>query len=85
MDLVEDDTVDSDAMNGLIELLEQEEGQRPEGKMPASDHQLGTGEQNPESEVSFVSVQQKVQATIVPSPTVSHTVERSADRYGGPR
>ncbi|XP_025059212.1 ankyrin-1 isoform X8 [Alligator sinensis] len=29
MDLVEDDTVDSDAMNGLIDLLEQEEGQRP--------------------------------------------------------
>ncbi|XP_072213310.1 ankyrin-1 isoform X3 [Excalfactoria chinensis] len=80
MDLVEDDTVDSDAMNGLIELLEQEEGQRPERKMPARDHQLGTGEQNPESEVSFVSVQQKVQARIVASPTVSHTVERSADR-----
>ncbi|XP_031412615.1 ankyrin-1 isoform X7 [Meleagris gallopavo] len=80
MDLVEDDTVDSDAMNGLIELLEQEEGQRPEGKTPARDHQLGTGEQNPESEVSFVSVQQKVQARIVASPTVSHTVERSADR-----
>uniref|UniRef100_A0A8C3QE93 Uncharacterized protein n=1 Tax=Geospiza parvula TaxID=87175 RepID=A0A8C3QE93_GEOPR len=35
MDLVEDDTVDSDAMNGLIDLLEQEEGQRPEGKMPS--------------------------------------------------
>ncbi|XP_065603240.1 ankyrin-1 isoform X6 [Cyrtonyx montezumae] len=80
MDLVEDDTVDSDAMNGLIELLEQEEGQRPEGKMPARDHQLGTGEQNQESEVSFVSVQQKVQARITASPTVSHTVERSADR-----
>ncbi|OXB62723.1 hypothetical protein ASZ78_010790 [Callipepla squamata] len=80
MDLVEDDTVDSDAMNGLIELLEQEEGQRPEGKTPARDHQLGTGEQNPESEVSFVSVQQKVQARITASPTVSHTVERSADR-----
>ncbi|NXJ16204.1 ANK1 protein, partial [Odontophorus gujanensis] len=77
MDLVEDDTVDSDAMNGLIELLEQEEGQRPEGKTPARDHQLGTGEQNPESEVSFVSVQQKVQARITASPTVSHTVERS--------
>ncbi|OXB71480.1 UNVERIFIED_CONTAM: hypothetical protein H355_006986 [Colinus virginianus] len=61
MDLVEDDTVDSDAMNGLIELLEQEEGQRPEGKTPARDHQLGTGEQNTESEVSFVSVQQKGQ------------------------
>ncbi|XP_052557819.1 ankyrin-1 isoform X9 [Tympanuchus pallidicinctus] len=80
MDLVEDDTVDSDAMNGLIELLEQEEGQRPEGKTPARDRQLGTGEQNPEGEVSFVSVQQKVQARIVASPTVSHTVERSADR-----
>ncbi|XP_025025467.1 ankyrin-1 isoform X5 [Python bivittatus] len=29
MDLVEDDTVDSDAMNGLMDMLEQEEGQRP--------------------------------------------------------
>ncbi|NXV82445.1 ANK1 protein, partial [Atlantisia rogersi] len=80
MDLVEDDTVDSDAMNGLIDLLEQEEGQRPEGKMPASDHQPGTGEQDPESEVSFVSVQQKVQARITASPTVSHVVEKSTDR-----
>lgn len=81
MDLVEDDTVDSDAMNGLIDLLEQEEGQRPEGKMPAGDHHPGTGEQDPESEVSFVSVQQKVQARITASPTVSHVVEGSADRY----
>ncbi|NWH23270.1 ANK1 protein, partial [Grus americana] len=80
MDLVEDDTVDSDAMNGLIDLLEQEEGQRPEGKMPASDRQPGTGEQDLESEVSFVSVQQKVQARITASPTVSHIVEKSADR-----
>ncbi|XP_071655536.1 ankyrin-1 isoform X5 [Patagioenas fasciata] len=80
MDLVEDDTVDSDAMNGLIDLLEQEEGQRPEGKMPAGDRHPGTGEQDPESEVSFVSVQQKVQARITASPTVSHVVERSADR-----
>ncbi|NXP46030.1 ANK1 protein, partial [Heliornis fulica] len=80
MDLVEDDTVDSDAMNGLIDLLEQEEGQRPEGKMPASDPQPGTGEQDPESEVSFVSVQQKVQARITASPTVSHVVEKSTDR-----
>ncbi|KAK2513196.1 Ank1 [Columba guinea] len=83
MDLVEDDTVDSDAMNGLIDLLEQEEGQRPEGKMPAGDHHPGTGEQDPESEVSFVSVQQKVQARITASPTVSHVVERSADRMWG--
>ncbi|NXG68753.1 ANK1 protein, partial [Baryphthengus martii] len=80
MDLVEDDTVDSDAMNGLIDLLEQEEGQRPEGKMPAGDHQPGTGEQDPESEVSFVSVQQKVQARITASPTVSHVVEKSTER-----
>ncbi|XP_009467175.1 PREDICTED: ankyrin-1, partial [Nipponia nippon] len=80
MDLVEDDTVDSDAMNGLIDLLEQEEGQRPEGKMPAGDRQPGTGEQDPESEVSFVSVQQKVQARITASPTVSHIMEKSADR-----
>ncbi|NXM79785.1 ANK1 protein, partial [Oenanthe oenanthe] len=80
MDLVEDDTVDSDAMNGLIDLLEQEEGQRPEGKMPSGDHQPGTGEQDPESEVSFVSVQQKVQARIMTSPTFSRAVEKSADR-----
>ncbi|NXX17735.1 ANK1 protein, partial [Podargus strigoides] len=80
MDLVEDDTVDSDAMNGLIDLLEQEEGQRPEGKMPASDRQPGTGEQDPESEVSFVSVQQKVQARITASPTITHVVEKSTDR-----
>ncbi|XP_054252546.1 ankyrin-1 [Indicator indicator] len=80
MDLVEDDTVDSDAMNGLIDLLEQEEGQRPEGKMPADDHQPGTGEQDPESEVSFVSVQQKVQARITASPTISHVMEKSTDR-----
>ncbi|NWY60016.1 ANK1 protein, partial [Chionis minor] len=80
MDLVEDDTVDSDAMNGLIDLLEQEEGQRPEGKMPAGDRQSGTREQDLESEVSFVSVQQKVQARITSSPTVSHVVEKSTDR-----
>nr|XP_030145869.1 ankyrin-1 isoform X6 [Taeniopygia guttata] len=80
MDLVEDDTVDSDAMNGMIDLLEQEEGQRPEGKMPSGDHQPGTGEQDPESEVSFVSVQEKVQARIMTSPTFSHDVEKSADR-----
>ncbi|PKU29457.1 ankyrin-1 [Limosa lapponica baueri] len=80
MDLVEDDTVDSDAMNGLIDLLEQEEGQRPEGKTSASDHPPGTGEQDLESEVSFVSVQQKVQARITASPTVSHIVEKSTER-----
>eukprot|EP00070_Physeter_catodon_P031032 XP_028337926.1 ankyrin-1 isoform X4 [Physeter catodon] len=35
LDLVEDDTVDSDATNGLIDLLAREEGQRPaEGTSP---------------------------------------------------
>uniref|UniRef100_A0A8C6JE05 Uncharacterized protein n=1 Tax=Melopsittacus undulatus TaxID=13146 RepID=A0A8C6JE05_MELUD len=81
MDLVEDDTVDSDAMNGLIDLLEQEEGQRPEGKMPAGNRQPETGEQEPEGEASFVSVQQKVQARITSSPTITHIVETREDRY----
>lgn len=38
MDLVEDDTVDSDAMNGLMDTLEQEEGQRSEGRRPEGEH-----------------------------------------------
>ncbi|NXA55574.1 ANK1 protein, partial [Nothocercus julius] len=81
MDLVEDDTVDSDAMNGLIDLLEQEEGQRPEEKTPDSDRQPRTDrEEDTESEVSFISVQQKVQARITASPTVSHIAEKSDDR-----
>nr|XP_048685407.1 ankyrin-1 isoform X13 [Caretta caretta] len=50
LDLAEDDTVDSDAMNGLIDLLEQEEGQ------------------------------QRVQAGILESPTVSRVMERSKGR-----
>uniref|UniRef100_A0A8C9NVQ1 Ankyrin 1 n=1 Tax=Serinus canaria TaxID=9135 RepID=A0A8C9NVQ1_SERCA len=61
MDLVEDDTVDSDAMNGLIDLLEQEEGQRPEGKMPSGDHQPGTGE-DWNAEGSFISCLQDLTA-----------------------
>uniref|UniRef100_A0A8C0H959 Ankyrin-1 n=1 Tax=Chelonoidis abingdonii TaxID=106734 RepID=A0A8C0H959_CHEAB len=50
LDLAEDDTVDSDAMNGLIDLLEQEDGQ------------------------------QRVQARILESPTVSQVAERSKGR-----
>lgn len=41
MDLVEDDTVDSDAMNGLMDMLEQEEGQRSEGRRPDGERQGG--------------------------------------------
>uniref|UniRef100_A0A803SMI0 Ankyrin 1 n=1 Tax=Anolis carolinensis TaxID=28377 RepID=A0A803SMI0_ANOCA len=43
MDLVEDDTVDSDAMNGLMDMLEQEEGQRSEGRRPDGEHQRDWG------------------------------------------
>ncbi|XP_054853628.1 ankyrin-1 isoform X3 [Eublepharis macularius] len=49
MDLVEDDTVDSDAMNGLMDILEQEEGQ------------------------------QRVQARITDSPTVSRVIDKGKD------
>ncbi|XP_062817502.1 ankyrin-1 isoform X5 [Anolis carolinensis] len=52
MDLVEDDTVDSDAMNGLMDMLEQEEGQ------------------------------QKVQARITESPSVSRVIDKGKDRLG---
>ncbi|XP_042328001.1 LOW QUALITY PROTEIN: ankyrin-1 [Sceloporus undulatus] len=52
MDLVEDDTVDSDAMNGLMDMLEQEEGQ------------------------------QRVQARITESPTVSRVIDKGKDRLG---
>ncbi|XP_077661971.1 ankyrin-1 isoform X1 [Eretmochelys imbricata] len=81
LDLAEDDTVDSDAMNGLIDLLEQEEGQRSEVKLPACERQAGlAGEQGSEDEVSFVSGQQRVQAGILESPTVSRVMERSKGR-----
>ncbi|EMP31714.1 Ankyrin-1 [Chelonia mydas] len=81
LDLAEDDTVDSDAMNGLIDLLEQEEGQRSEVKLPACERQAGlAGEQGSEDEVSFVSDQQRVQARILESPTVSRVMERSKGR-----
>ncbi|KAM7153401.1 ankyrin-1-like isoform 1-T1 [Macrochelys suwanniensis] len=81
LELAEDDTVDSDAMNGLIDLLEQEEGQGSEVKLPACERQAGlAGEQGSEDEVSFVSGQQRVQARILESPAVSRVVERSQAR-----
>uniref|UniRef100_A0A452J687 Uncharacterized protein n=1 Tax=Gopherus agassizii TaxID=38772 RepID=A0A452J687_9SAUR len=81
LDLAEDDTVDSDAMNGLIDLLEQEEGQRSEVKLPACERQAGLAEeQGLEDEVSFISGQQRVQTRILESPTVSRVVERSKGR-----
>uniref|UniRef100_G3T3N2 Ankyrin-1 n=1 Tax=Loxodonta africana TaxID=9785 RepID=G3T3N2_LOXAF len=82
LDLVEDDTVDSDATNGLIDLLDQEEGQRSEEKLPGSERQddpTGAG-QDSENEVSLVSGEQSVQARITESPTVSQMMEKSQDR-----
>ncbi|XP_011816043.1 PREDICTED: ankyrin-1 isoform X3 [Colobus angolensis palliatus] len=82
LELVEDDTVDSDATNGLIDLLEQEEGQRSEEKLPGSKRQddaTGAG-QDSENEVSLVSGHQRGQARITSSPTMSRVTERSQDR-----
>uniref|UniRef100_A0A8D1ILY2 Ankyrin-1 n=2 Tax=Sus scrofa TaxID=9823 RepID=A0A8D1ILY2_PIG len=82
LDLVEDDTVDSDATNGLIDLLDQEEGQRSEEKLPGHERQEdspGAG-QDSENEVSLVSGQQRVQARITESSSVSRVTESSRDR-----
>uniref|UniRef100_A0A2K6NSS8 Ankyrin-1 n=1 Tax=Rhinopithecus roxellana TaxID=61622 RepID=A0A2K6NSS8_RHIRO len=82
LELVEDDTVDSDATNGLIDLLEQEEGQRSEEKLPGSKRQddaTGAG-QDSENEVSLVSGHQRGQARVTYSPTMSRVMERSQDR-----
>ncbi|XP_066092070.1 ankyrin-1 isoform X6 [Saccopteryx bilineata] len=82
LDMVEDDTVDSDATNGLIDLLDQEEGQRSEEKLPGHKRQAdstGAG-QDSENEVSLVSGQQRVQARITESPAVSRVLETSQDR-----
>ncbi|KAM4836827.1 ankyrin-1 isoform 2-T2 [Thomomys bottae] len=75
-DLVEDDTVDSDATNGLADLLGQEEGQRSEEKRQEDS---GAG-QDSETEVSLVSGQQRAHARITDSPIVSQVLERSQDR-----
>ncbi|XP_031806615.1 ankyrin-1 isoform X6 [Sarcophilus harrisii] len=82
LELVEDDTVDSDATNGLIDLLDQEEGQRSEEKLPGGERQdepAGQGRDS-EREVSLLSGQQRVQARITESPTVSRVMEKSQDR-----
>ncbi|XP_069872192.1 ankyrin-1 isoform X2 [Dipodomys merriami] len=75
-DLVEDDTVDSDATNGLADLLGQEEGQRSEEKRQEDS---GAGRDS-ETEVSLVSGQQRAHARITDSPIVSKVLERSQDR-----
>uniref|UniRef100_A0A2K6F6S2 Ankyrin-1 n=1 Tax=Propithecus coquereli TaxID=379532 RepID=A0A2K6F6S2_PROCO len=82
LDLVEDDTVDSDATNGLIDLLDHEEGQRSEEKLPGHRRQddWPHAGQDAESEVSLVSGQQRVRARVTASPTVSRVVDRTQDR-----
>ncbi|XP_058145976.1 ankyrin-1 isoform X3 [Dasypus novemcinctus] len=82
LDLAEDDTVDSDATNGLIDLLDQEEGQRSEETLPGSQRQEaspGAG-QDSEYEVSLVSGQQRLPAQVTDSPAVSRVTEHSQDR-----
>uniref|UniRef100_A0A670ZEY6 Ankyrin-1 n=1 Tax=Pseudonaja textilis TaxID=8673 RepID=A0A670ZEY6_PSETE len=64
MDLVEEDTVDSDAMNGLMDMLEQEEGQRSEGRRP-------DGDQGSHCDLFLIPGQQRVQVGIKESPTIS--------------
>ncbi|XP_068826580.1 ankyrin-1 [Capricornis sumatraensis] len=82
LDLVEDDTVDSDATNGLIDLLDQEEGQRSEEKLPGHERQEDSTSagQDSEREVSLVSGQQRVHARISETPTVSWATDSSQDR-----
>ena len=87
LDLVEDDTVDSDATNGLIDLLDQEEGQRSEEKLPGHERQedsTGAG-QDSEREVSLVSGQQRVHARVSETPTVSWATDLSQDMAKFPR
>ncbi|GAB1293046.1 Ank1 protein [Apodemus speciosus] len=74
-DLVEDDTVDSDATNGLADLLGQEEGQRSEKKR----QEVSGTEQDTETEVSLVSGQ-RVHARITDSPSVRQVPDRSQAR-----
>ncbi|XP_075842449.1 ankyrin-1 isoform X2 [Microtus pennsylvanicus] len=75
-ELVEDDTVDSDATNGLADLLGQEEGQRSEKKR----QEVSGTEQDTETEVSLVSGQQRVHARITDSPSVRQVLDRSQAR-----
>ncbi|XP_060237456.1 ankyrin-1 isoform X3 [Meriones unguiculatus] len=75
-DLVEDDTVDSDATNGLADLPGQEEGQRSEKKR----QEVSGTEQDTDTEVSLVSGQQRVHARITDSHSVRQVVERSQAR-----
>ncbi|XP_055972783.1 ankyrin-1 isoform X2 [Sorex fumeus] len=82
LDLVEDDTVHSDATNSLIDLLDQEEGQRSEEQLPGPQRQEdspGAGHDSG-NEVSLVSGQQRVQARFTESPSVSRVMETSQDR-----
>ncbi|XP_023573041.1 ankyrin-1 isoform X3 [Octodon degus] len=77
LDLVEDDTVDSDATNGHADLLGQEEGQRSEEKR--QEDSAGAG-QDSENEVSLVAGQQRAQARATDSPYESRVLESHQDR-----
>ncbi|XP_029459585.1 ankyrin-1 isoform X7 [Rhinatrema bivittatum] len=81
LDLAEDYSVDSDAVNGLIDLLDQDEGQRSEVAMPVCESQdvMAMGDRDEKSEVSFVSGKQRVQSRINTSP-IRFIMEKNKDR-----
>nr|XP_033804835.1 ankyrin-1 isoform X4 [Geotrypetes seraphini] len=81
LDLAEDYSVDSDAVNGLSDLLDQDEGQRSELTMPVCESQdmMALGDLDEQNEVSFVSGKQRVQLKTNASPT-QRIMEKNRDR-----
>uniref|UniRef100_H3AVS9 Ankyrin-1 n=1 Tax=Latimeria chalumnae TaxID=7897 RepID=H3AVS9_LATCH len=87
LNLPEDDTVDSDAMNGLMDTLVQEErdGQRSEVKLSEGDTQVEPegGEQDLENGVSLISGHRKVHARLTDSPILSRVITKNSNRPSG--
>ncbi|XP_043938927.1 ankyrin-1 isoform X2 [Protopterus annectens] len=81
LDLVEYDTADSDAMNGLSDLLDFE-GQRSEVKISERESQYPSSadEQDTENGVSFVSGQRSIQVRLTDSPKINRVITRNSSR-----
>ncbi|XP_051896976.1 ankyrin-1-like isoform X4 [Pristis pectinata] len=72
LNLTEEDTADSDAINGLIDMLNNEVGQRSESKTEMTEGETPTKlaeEVNTENGISVISGQQKAQDRWTGSPT----------------
>ncbi|XP_069473770.1 ankyrin-1 isoform X5 [Ambystoma mexicanum] len=78
----EDDTVDSDALNGLGDSLDHEDGQRSEEMMVASDSRSSTAgdTEDLDSHLSSFAAQQRVQARITDSPVLQRVMDKNKDR-----